>query len=105
LFRAGAIEVTHQGRRYRNYQEPQARTPLTNNTAFRSASFAPRESIDLKTLTSAVKSLEDMLGREVDIEESAIADEFQKLARAEKEMLLPALALAQASSCKAEGVV
>jgi len=97
LFRAGAIEVTHQGRRYRNYQEPQARTPLTNNTAFRSASFAPRESIDLKTLTSAVKSLEDMLGREVDIEESAIADEFQKLARAEKEMLLPALALAQAN--------
>src|SRR5207248_1547363 len=85
LFRAGAIEVTHQGRRYRNYQEPQARTPLTNNTAFRSASFAPRESIDLKTLSSAVKTLEDMLGREVDVEESAIAEEFQKFARNEKE--------------------
>ena len=96
LFRAGSIEVTHQGRRYRNYQEPQARTPLTNNTAFKSASFAPRESIDLKTLTSAVRNLEDMLGREVDVEESAIANEFQKMARAEKESVLPALAQAQA---------
>jgi hypothetical protein len=96
LFRAGSIEVTHQGRRYRNYQEPQARTPLINNAAFKSASFAPRESIDLKTLSSAVKSLEDMLGREVDVEESAIANEFQKMARTEKESILPALAQAQA---------
>ena len=47
LFRAGQIEVTHQARRYRNYQEPQARTPFTTNPAFRSASFTPRESIDL----------------------------------------------------------
>lgn len=96
LFRAGSIEITHQGRRYRNYQEPQARTPLTNNTAFKSASFAPRESIDLKTLTSAVKNLEDMLGREVDVEESAIAQEFQKMARTEREAILPTLAQAQA---------
>jgi hypothetical protein len=96
LFRAGAIEVTHQGRRYRNYQDPQARTALVNNTAFKSASFAPRESIDLKTLTLAVRNLEDMLGREVDVEESAIADEFQKMARAERESLLPGLARAEA---------
>jgi hypothetical protein len=97
LFRANSIEVTHQGRRYRNYQDPQARAPFANNVAFRSASFAPRESIDLKTLTSAVKNLEDMLGREVDVEESAIAEEFQKLARAEKEQFLPAFARSQAS--------
>src|SRR4029077_20012872 len=42
------------------------------------------------------KSLEDMLGREVDVEESAIASEFQKMARTEKENALPALAQAQA---------
>src|ERR1022692_735604 len=47
LFRAGAIEVTHQARRYRNYQEPQARVPFTTTPAFRAASFSPRESIDL----------------------------------------------------------
>jgi hypothetical protein len=91
LFRAGAIEVTHQGRRYRNYQEPQALAPLVTLPAFRSASFSPRESIDLKTLTKAVQELEAMLGHEVDVEESAIAEEFRKLARAEREQALPAL--------------
>jgi hypothetical protein len=37
-----------------------------------------------------------MLGREVDVEESAIAEEFQKLARIEKEQVLPSLAQARA---------
>ena len=96
LFRAGAVEVTHQARRYRNYQEPQARVPFTTNPAFRAASFSPRESIDLKTLTKAVQELEAMLGREVDVEESAIAEEFQKLARNEREQALPALAQVKA---------
>ena len=41
LFRAGAIEVTHQARRHRNYQEPQARVPFGTNPAFRAASFSP----------------------------------------------------------------
>jgi hypothetical protein len=96
LFRAGAIEVTHQARRYRLYQEPQARVPFATNPAFRSASFSPRESIDLKTLTKAVQELEAMLGHEVDVEESAIAEEFQKLARLEREQALPALEKARA---------
>ena len=43
LLRAGSIEVTHQGRRFRDHTDPQCRTPLTNNVAFRNASFAPRE--------------------------------------------------------------
>ncbi|MFB3853837.1 MAG: BREX system P-loop protein BrxC [Vicinamibacterales bacterium] len=96
LFRAGSIEVAYQGRRYRNYQEPQARTPLVTLPAFRSASFSPRESIDLKTLTKAVQELEAMVGHEVDVEESAIAEEFRKLARAEREQALPALAQVRA---------
>lgn len=96
LFRAGSIEVTYQGRRYRNYQEPQARIPLVTLPAFRSASFSPRESIDLKTLTKAVQELEAMVGHEVDVEESAIAEEFRKLARAEREQVLPALAQVRA---------
>jgi hypothetical protein len=53
IFRAGALEVTHQARRYRNYQEPQARAPVSQIPAFRSASFAPRESIDLSSLHPA----------------------------------------------------
>jgi len=97
LFRAGGIVVTHQGRPYRSYQEPSARQPFATTTAFRAASFAPRESIDLKTLTTAVKALEDMIGQEVDVEESAIAEAFKKLARTEKDAVLPALATAQAN--------
>jgi hypothetical protein len=97
LFRAGSIVVTHQGRTYRGYQEPSARQPFANTNAFRAASFAPRESIDLKTLTAAVKALEDMIGQEVDVEESAIAEAFKKLARTEKDAVLPALATASAN--------
>jgi hypothetical protein len=97
LFRAGSIVVTHQGRPYRSYQDPGARQPFATNTAFRTASFAPRESIDLKTLTTAVKALEEMIGQEVDVEEAAIAESFKKLARAEKDLVLPALATAEAN--------
>ncbi|MCI0601822.1 BREX system P-loop protein BrxC [bacterium] len=96
LFRSGSIDVTHQGRTYRNYQEPLARLPFTNTPAFRNAAFAPRETIDLKTLTTAVRNLEAMIGQEVDVEEGAIAESFRKLADVEKEKLLPALATARA---------
>ena len=98
LFRAGALIVTHQGRPYRNYQEPSARLAFATNVAFRAAGLAPRESIDLKTLTTAVRALEDMIGEEVDIEEGAIAEAFKKLARAERDLVLPALATARANS-------
>ena len=97
LLRAGSIEITYQGRRFRNYQDPQSRTPLVNNPAFRSASFAPRESIDLRTLTSAVQHLEELTGEEVDIEEGAIAAAFKKLADEELRLLLPVIATVQAN--------
>jgi hypothetical protein len=96
LLRAGGIEVTHQGRRFRNYQEPQVREPFTNQTAFKAASFAPRATIDLKTLTTAVQRLEELTGEEVDIEEGAIAAAFQKLADEERQAVLPVIATAQA---------
>ena len=41
LFRAGEIEVTYQGNRFHNYQDPASRTPFTNNPAFRSSLFSP----------------------------------------------------------------
>jgi len=96
LFRAGTIEVTHQGNRFHNYQEPLSRTPFTNNVAFRSSLFSPRESVDLKTLTLAVEQLEELIGEEVDVEEGAIATAFKKLAGDELEKLLPLKATAEA---------
>lgn len=97
LLRAGSIEVTHQGRRYRNHQDPQSRIPLTNNPAFRVASFAPRESILLKTLATASQYLEELTGEEVDIEESAIANALKKLADQDLRDLLPIEATSRAN--------
>lgn len=97
LLRAGAIEVTHQGRRLRNYQEPQARAAFATVPSFRGASFSPRESVGLKTLTTAVQHLEQLIGEEVDIEEGAIAARFKKLAEEEMRLLLPLAATVQAN--------
>ena len=102
LLRAGSIEVTHQGRRLRNYQEPQARAAFATVPAFRAASFSPRESVGLKTLTTAVRHLEELTGEEVDIEEGAIAARFKKLAEEETKLLLPLAATVQANRLPAK---
>ena len=96
LFRAGEIEVTYQGNRFHNYQDPASRTPFTSNPAFRSSLFSPRESVGLKTLTQAVQQLEDLTGEEVDVEEGAIATAFKKVAAEELEKLHPLKATAEA---------
>jgi hypothetical protein len=96
LFRAGEIEVTYQGNRFHNYQDPLARTPFTSNPAFRNSLFSPRQSLGLKTLTQAVQQLEDITGEEVDVEEGAIATAFKKVASEELEKLYPLKALAEA---------
>jgi hypothetical protein len=96
LFRAGEIEVTYQGNRFHNYQDPASRTPFTNNPAFRSSLFSPRQSVGLKTLTQAVQQLEDLTGEEVDVEEGAIAAAFKKVAAEELEKLYPLKATAEA---------
>jgi len=96
LFRAGEIEVTYQGNRFHNYQDPASRTPFTSNPAFRSSLFSPRQSVGLKTLTQAVQQLEDLIGEEVDVEEGAIATAFKKVAADELEKLYPLKATAEA---------
>lgn len=97
LLRAGAMEVTYQGRRFRGHQDPQSRVPFTNNQAFRAASFAPREAIGLKSLTTAVEQFEALTGSEVDVEEAAIATAFKKLAEDETRLVLPLEATARAN--------
>ena len=96
LFRAGEIEVTYQGNRFHNYQDPASRTPFTSNPAFRISLFSPRQSVGLKTLTQAVQQLEDLTGEEVDVEEGAIATAFKKVAAEELEKLYPLKATAEA---------
>lgn len=105
LLRGGAIEVTYQGRRYRNHLDPQARIPFSGANAFRSASFAPRKAPDLSTLVKAARRFEELAGEEVDVEESAIAQAFQKLARQELEALLPVEATVRAHRIPIEAVL
>jgi len=89
LFRGGAVEVTHQGRKYRNYSDPACRPPFVNNPAFRAASFAPRETLDLKVLAKAAQAYEEITGKDVNIEEGDIANAFHQVAAADREKLLP----------------
>src|SRR5258708_7240495 len=96
LFRDGEIEVTYQGNRFHNYQDPASRSPFTTNPAFRSSLFSPRQSVGLKTLTQAVQQLEDLTGEEVDVEEGAIAMAFKKVAAEELQKLYPLKATAEA---------
>jgi ribosomal protein L20A (L18A) len=97
LLRAGVIEVTYQGRRFRNHLDPQVRSVFASTNTFRSASFAPRKAPDLKTLVNAAKRYEEITGEEVDVDEAAIAQAFQKLAQAELNALLPVDAIARAN--------
>jgi hypothetical protein len=105
LLRAGSIEVTHQGRRFRDHTDPQCRTPLTNNVAFRNASFAPREAPDLRMLISAVRQFEQLTGDEVDAEEAAIARAFKRLAGEELNALLPVISEARANGLPVIGLL
>jgi hypothetical protein len=97
LLRASAVEVTYQGRRFRSHQDPQCRVPFASNAAFRAASFAPRETVDLKTLTNAVEHFEALTGGEVDVEEAAIATAVKRFADEELKLLLPLEATVQAN--------
>jgi hypothetical protein len=96
LLRGGAIEVTYQGRRYRNHLDPQVRVPFSGANAFRSSAFAPRKAIDLPTLVRAAQQYEALTGEDVDVEETTLAQAFQALARRELDALLPVQATVRA---------
>lgn len=95
LLRAGRIEVTHQGRRFRNHLDPQCRAAFEKIPQFNASSFAPRESIDLKALIAAVRSYETLTGDEVDVEEGTITTAFKQLAAADLNELIPLLSEAR----------
>lgn len=96
LLRAGAIEMTHQDRRYRGHQDEACRIPFTNLPAFRAAGFSPRETVSRQLLASAADNLEGITGQEVNVEETEIAKAFAKLAEDEEAVLLPVFARAEA---------
>ncbi len=98
LVRAGSLEVSYQGRRYRDYREPAIREVFAKVPAFRSAAVAPREALDFPTLSAAARNFEQIYGRELDLEEGAIAQAVIEKAREERETLLPLEARVKALS-------
>ncbi len=96
LFRAGVIEVSFGGQKFDSYTEPRSREPFINNTKFKSAIFTPVKPIDLKTLTQAVQSYEDLTGKTVDVEKNAIGAAAKQYAVAEVKEVVPIIAEAKA---------
>jgi len=98
LLRGGHVEMVHQGVRFHSSlaTDPRARAPFTSKPAFRAASFAPRTTPGTKMLVKAASQCEALTGEEVDIEESAIATAFQRIVRAERDRVVPAVAVARA---------
>lgn len=87
IFRANQLEITYQGQRFKSYQEPAARVPLTNQTAFRSATFAPKEGVDLRTIKRAAENIESITGEFADMDETTLATAFQEIAREDQSLL------------------
>ncbi len=96
LFRAGSIEITHGGEKFDSYQEPRSRTPLVNNTAFKSALFTPVKPPSIKDLTTAVEKYEELTGTTVDVDRNAIAEALKAFATVEIMKVLPLEAKAEA---------
>ena len=95
IFRANQLEITYQGQRYKTYQEPAARVPLTNQTAFRSATFAPKETVDLRTLKRAAEIVESITGDFVEVDESILASEFKNIVQKNLDILRDVLHVIQ----------
>ncbi len=96
LFRAGVIEVSFGGQKFDSYTDPRSREPFVNNTKFRSAVFTPVKTPDLKMLTHAVQSYEDLTGKTVDVEKNAISAAAKQYAEAETKEVVPVIAEAKA---------
>jgi hypothetical protein len=105
LFRAGTIEVSHGGQKFDSYHDPRCRMPFTNNTTFRSALFTPIKPLDLKTLTRAVESYENLTGETVDVDKNAIASVLKKFAAEEMKQIMPIEAQASAHYLPVLGMI
>lgn len=89
LFRAGAIEVAFGGQRFDSYRDAASHEAFTNNRTFRSALFTPAKVLDLRDLTRAVQSFEEITGGTVDVDKNAISSAFKQYAEKETRELLP----------------
>jgi len=90
LLRAGMIEVTSQGQKYSDHNNPNSRQAFTKDNTYKSASFSPYISdITLKVLTDAAKNYEAITGKEVNVDKATISTSFKQVVAQDWETLLP----------------
>lgn len=83
LFRAGAIEVSFEGKRFDSYKDNASHLVFTNNKTFRNARFTPAEELDARKVARAAQKLEELTGESVDVDRNAIASAFSEFASRE----------------------
>jgi len=106
LFRAGEIEVLHEGKLYRNYADSQVWVPFTNNIKFRNAGFIERVGKPpLAALVRASDLHRDIEGVEIDIDEAKIVSAFKVLATKYYDDVLELRARIQSFNLPAKDIV
>lgn len=105
LFRAGAIEISFDGKFFDSYQEPTSHDAFANTRTFRATLFTPAKSPPTDELVIAVKNYEELTGETVDVDKSAIAGALKAFAEKELRELLPVEARVKAEGLPVMGQV
>lgn len=78
LLRAGKIEATGGGSTFEDARSTAAKNTFSNNTAFRQASFRPKEGLNYKLLVETADAFRQTFGKEVkELEQGKVAQEIR----------------------------
>lgn len=105
LFRGGAIDVVHAGRRFDSYSDPAARAAFSSKPAFRSAVFTPVTAVPAEQLKAAVEAFEELTGTTVEFEKNVVASALKGLAEEELRLLGRVQAAVSANTIPVEHVL
>lgn len=78
LLRAGKLVVQSGGQSFDQAGSLAAKTAFTNNTAYKAASFQPKEAMDFKTVAQVAEAFKATFGRELEINQGKLATEIRK---------------------------
>lgn len=78
LLRAGKLTVQSGGQSFDQADGLGAQKAFSNNTAFRAASFQPKEAMDFKTLAQAAEAFKTTFGKEIEINQGKLAADIRK---------------------------
>ncbi len=88
LLRGGLIEVQSAGTSFDDARSIEARAAFSNNTAFRQASFRPKETVDFPLVLQAAEAFKTTFGREAkELEQGKVSQDIRtELERHEQDL-------------------